>query len=84
MLEVHLLDHRECSAIPFRLSLREEPEWVILAAVKSDAEALGQAATHAPHPMQAAASHAICAGLRNENRVRILRPRWDVMNHRPE
>jgi hypothetical protein len=29
---------------------------VILAAVKSDAEALGQAATHAPHPMHWAAS----------------------------
>ena len=25
-LEVHLLDHRERSAIPLRLALREEPE----------------------------------------------------------
>ena len=32
---------------------------MIFAAVNSDAEALGQAATHAPQPMQAAASIAI-------------------------
>ncbi len=34
---------------------------MILAAVKSIAAALGQAATHAPHPMQAAPSKAVSA-----------------------
>ena len=34
------------------------PRWVILARVKSAAEAFGHAATHAPHPMHAAASMA--------------------------
>ena len=32
---------------------------MIFAAVKSEADALGQAATHAPQPMQAAASMAV-------------------------
>ena len=37
------------------------PRWEILAPVNSMAEALGQAATHAPQPMQAAASKAASA-----------------------
>ena len=42
------------------------------AAVKSMAAALGQAATHAPQPMHAAASIAsFCRLFRNENSIRI-------------
>ena len=47
---------------------------MILAAVKSDADAFGHAATHAPQPMQAAASIAVVGTLLgNEDRVGILR-----------
>ena len=41
-------------------------KWRILAAVNNIADALGHAATHAPQPMQAAASiavSAICLGM---------------------
>src|SRR5665811_1645923 len=38
------------------------PRWVILAPTNSAAEPLGHAATHAPQPMQAAASNAACIG----------------------
>src|ERR1700709_2270657 len=56
---------RSCCAIMLTTrSLRSgwpcgiSPRWVTLAAVNSIDEALGQAATHAPHPMQVAASNA--------------------------
>ncbi len=48
---------RGCSALP----CGSIPRWVSLAPVKSEAEALGQAATQAPQPMQAAASIDISA-----------------------
>ena len=56
-----------CSTIPATLRLRSawpggrSPRWAIFAPVNNAAEALGQAATQAPHPIQAAASMAASA-----------------------
>ena len=56
-LGVVLVDHAERAGAALGLALRQQsPRWATFAAVNSIAEAFGQAATHAPQPMQAAAS----------------------------
>ena len=55
-LGVHGAHHGAGAPAPLRLPLRQPPRWVSLALVNSIADAFLQAATHAPQPMQAAAS----------------------------
>ena len=68
------VDHRDDALVALRLALRQQAEVGDLGAGNSIAEAFGQAATHAPQPMQAAASKARSASaLRHRHGVRVGR-----------
>jgi hypothetical protein len=51
-----VVDHVADALVALRLALRQQVQVATLAAVKSMAEAFGQAATQAPQPMHSAAS----------------------------
>jgi hypothetical protein len=62
-LVIVLRHHADNPRVALGLPWLSRPRWVIFAAVNSMAEPFGQAATHAPHPMQVAASKARSASL---------------------
>ena len=55
---VHLRDHFFNTFLALRLALRQQTQCDTFADVNNIADAFGQAATHAPQPMHAAASNA--------------------------